>query len=72
MSTTAKSPMLLMSLTRLLGLQGADVKGECLEVEDKVLLSSSADWVDFPDLLLLPHNGRTFEIKACSWTLFPH
>lgn len=45
-------------------LQGADVKAECLQVEDKVLLRSTADWVDFPQILLLPHNGRNFEIKV--------
>ena len=45
-------------------LQGADIKEECLEVEDKVLLSCSASWVSHPDLLLLPYNGRNFEVKV--------
>ena len=32
-------------------------------VEDKLHLRSSASWVQHPDMLLLPHNGRTFEVK---------
>ncbi len=45
-------------------LQGADTKGECLEVEYKVLLEVSADWVECPQMLLLPFNGRNFEVKV--------
>lgn len=45
-------------------MQGADTKDECLEVEDKVLLRCSASWVSHPELLLLPYNGRNFEVKV--------
>lgn len=44
--------------------QGADTKEECLRVEDKILLKSSAEWASCPDILLLPFNGRNFEVKV--------
>ena len=44
--------------------QGADTRQECLRVEDNILLSSTAGWVSCPGVLLLPYNGRNFEIKV--------
>ena len=34
-------------------------------MEDYLTLRATAPWLDAPASLLLPHNGRTFEIKAC-------
>lgn len=48
----------------LLSQQDADTKGERLAVEDKLVLETTAPWLDAPSTLLLPHNGRTFEIKV--------
>ena len=45
-------------------MQDADVKAERLAVEDYVTLRATAPWVDAPQSLLLPHNGRTFEIRV--------
>lgn len=33
-------------------------------MEDKLLLRSTAPWATSPGLLLLPFNGRSFEIKV--------
>ena len=45
-------------------MQDADTKSERLAVEDRLQLESSAAWLDAPSALLLPHGGRTFEVKA--------
>ena len=45
-------------------LQDADVKTEKLEAEDELQLRATADWLDCPNSLFLPFNGRTFEIKV--------
>ena len=33
-------------------------------MEDNILLSSTAPWASCPAVLLLPYNGRNFEIKV--------
>lgn len=47
-----------------LSFQGADTREDCLAVEDKLTLSTTAEWLSAPKVLLLPFNGRTFEIKV--------
>ncbi|KAF6251901.1 subtilase family-domain-containing protein [Scenedesmus sp. NREL 46B-D3] len=37
---------------------------EKLAVEEHLVLRSTAPWVSAPDLLLLHHNGRTFELRV--------
>ena len=49
--------------------QDADVKTERLAVEDYMVLQSTAPWLDCPSRLIVPHNGRTFELKV---TIFTH
>lgn len=44
--------------------QDADTKTERLAVEDRLELEPTADWLDAPSSLLLPHGGRTFEVKV--------
>ncbi len=45
-------------------MQDADTRTACLAVEDRLLLSATAPWVACPAALLLPHNGRTFELRV--------
>ena len=45
-------------------MQDADVKTERLAVEDYMVLQSTAPWLDCPSQLIVPHNGRTFELKV--------
>ncbi|KAK9867034.1 hypothetical protein WJX84_006426, partial [Apatococcus fuscideae] len=47
----------------------ADVKTEKLEAEDELQLRATADWLDCPNSLFLPFNGRTFEIKVAASSL---
>lgn len=44
--------------------QDADIKSEKLAVEDRLVVRSTAGWVKSPQALLLPHNGRGFEIQV--------
>ena len=47
----------------LTGMQDAEM-GEKLQVYNEVMLECTASWIDAPRALILPHNGRNFEIKA--------
>ena len=40
------------------------MKTERLAVEDYMVLQSTAPWLDCPSCLIVPHNGRTFELKV--------
>lgn len=37
-----------------------------LAIEEHLVLSATAPWVDTPDLLLLHHNGRRWVLLACA------
>ncbi|KAG7670442.1 hypothetical protein Ndes2437A_g04966 [Nannochloris sp. 'desiccata'] len=41
----------------------ADVKTTKLEIDLKIKMKSTAPWVKAPELLLLHHNGRSFEVE---------
>lgn len=41
---------------------------EKLQVYDEVLLECTAPWFQAPKALILPHNGRSFEVKASQLT----
>ena len=51
----------------------ADVRAEKLAVEDRLLLRTrnSSSWLDTPDVLLLPHNGRGFDVRIDATALPP-
>ena len=42
--------------------EDADVKAERLEIDLKLKVKSTVEWITAPDLLLLHHNGRSFEV----------
>lgn len=46
-----------------LGMQDAEM-AEKLQVYNEVTLECTAAWIDAPQALILPHNGRNFEVKA--------
>ena len=47
--------------------EDADVASERLAIEHKLLLRPTAPWVHCPEVLLVHHNGRTFEMSLdCS------
>ena len=51
----------------------ADVREDRLKLEDKLVLrkKGGAEWVDAPEVLLLPHNGRMFDIRVDATGLPP-
>ena len=49
-------------MTLRLNGQDADPRTEHLAVEDQLTLTATQTWVHAPAALLLPQNGRTFEI----------
>ena len=51
--------------------EDADVQGERLAVEDRLEVVPSAPWVSAPPALLLPHNGRTFDVHVHAASLPP-
>ncbi|GMH33052.1 hypothetical protein BSKO_00886 [Bryopsis sp. KO-2023] len=44
--------------------EDADVRDEKLAIEDRLSLKSTQPWLSCPEALLLPHNGRAFEVKV--------
>ena len=38
--------------------------GEKLQVYNEVMLECTAPWIDAPKALILPHNGRNFEVRV--------
>ena len=44
-------------------MQDAEMEDK-LQVYNEVMLECTAPWIDAPKALILPHNGRNFEIKA--------
>ena len=38
--------------------------GEKLAVYDEVVVECSEPWLEAPQALILPHNGRTFEVQV--------
>jgi tripeptidyl-peptidase-2 len=44
--------------------EDADVRDHKLDIDLKLRLSSTADWVVAPKMLMLHHNGRMFEIEV--------
>jgi hypothetical protein len=51
--------------------QDADVASERLAIEHKLLLRPSAGWVDCPEVLLVHHDGRGFEMRLDCDALAP-
>lgn len=51
-------------------LQDAEMAAK-LQVYDEVVLECSQPWLEAPGALILPHNGRMFEVKVCLFAL-PH
>ena len=44
--------------------EDADIKEERLEIDLKLRVRSTVSWVKVPDLLLVHHNGRSFEVEV--------
>ena len=38
--------------------------GDKLQVYDEVVLDCTQPWLEAPNALILPHNGRMFEVKV--------
>ena len=53
----------VVDFRQLWSVQDAEM-GERLQVYDEVVLECTAPWFQAPQALILPHNGRTFEVKA--------
>jgi tripeptidyl-peptidase II len=43
--------------------EDADVKSSKLEIDLKIKMKATASWITAPELLLLHHNGRSFEVE---------
>ena len=52
----------------LLMLQDAEMAAK-LQVYDEVVLECSQPWLEAPGALILPHNGRMFEVKVRPFAL---
>jgi tripeptidyl-peptidase II len=51
----------------------SDVRSDRLAVENRLVFKQrhGSSWLDAPELLLLPHNGRTFDVRVDASALPP-